>query len=53
MKILFYDLDTGKEHLATSISDCRTGTESELWRMHEQIESPEWKLGRTLANRIA
>ena len=53
MKILFYDLDTGKELLATSISDCKNGTESDLWRMHEQIESPEWKLGRTLANRIA
>ena len=52
MTILFYDLDTGIEHVATSISDCKNGTEAELWRMHEQIESDYWKLGRTLANRI-
>jgi len=53
MKILFYNLDTGVEHIATSISDCLNSTETELWQMHEQIESDFWKLGKTLANRIA
>ncbi|MBQ7732094.1 MAG: hypothetical protein IJT68_09680 [Lentisphaeria bacterium] len=52
MKIHFIDFSTFKEHVAESLADCRNETESNLWQMHEQIESEEWKLGKTLAVKI-
>ena len=52
MKILFVDLDNWKEHIANCLADCKNDTERELWNMHLEIPSNEWKLGRTLANKI-
>lgn len=49
MKILFVDLDNWNEHIANCFSDCRNETEKNLWNMHLNIDSNEWKLGRTLA----
>lgn len=53
MKIHFIDFATFKEHDAESLAECRNETESNLWQMHEQIESDEWKLGKTLAVKLA
>lgn len=51
MKIHFIDFSTWEEHTALQIQDCKNDTEVRLWKMHEQIHSSEWKLGKTLAVR--
>lgn len=53
MKLHFIDFATWKEHDAESITECKNDTEKRLWKMHEDIESEEWKLGKTLAVRIS
>lgn len=52
MSILFVDLSNWNEHIANCFADCKNETEMKLWNMHLQIPSSEWKLGKTLANRI-
>ena len=53
MKLHFVDFSNFAEHDAETLAECKNDTEKALWKMHEQIESEEWKLGKTLAVKLA